>query len=239
MRRPGCPICRCHVEHEVRYLHNLLWENINDVETRMRLALSLGLCGRHAVQMLAMERTEFRMLLGNSIIYESLVGLVRGRLREVQATLAARRLRPSRLGAWLAAWGIRWPNWRWRPDRPLAPTRRCRACELADEMARHDGEVLAQMLGQSVYQELYASSDGVCLPHLRDIVASASMSPGVAFLLTETERRLAPLQQEMESLGESHRVILREGVDRTLGTRSVEQAIAFLTGFASHVTREQ
>jgi hypothetical protein len=44
MRQPGCPICRIRDEAEYKYLYFLLWENVNDGATRMRIIRSLGFC---------------------------------------------------------------------------------------------------------------------------------------------------------------------------------------------------
>lgn len=48
MRLPGCPICRCSVQVQERYLRFLIWERVDDLETRIRLSQSQGFCANHA-----------------------------------------------------------------------------------------------------------------------------------------------------------------------------------------------
>lgn len=227
LQEEGCPICRCIAEHEERYLRFLLWENVNDIETRTRLMESLGFCRRHAQQMLQMEREELGMVLGNSIIYESLTALVRLKLQDISSYVTERQTEASwqdRLwGGWKREWGHMWQS--------LAPQKDCRVCELSCDAARHYGEVLLDMLGYETFQELYARSEGVCLPHLRIMLQAAQrQSLGLGYLLRATEERLGRLERNLHELSRKYSAQYRHEPVTEEERLAVERAIAFLTG---------
>lgn len=232
LQQPGCPVCRCCAQHEARYLKFLLWENINDVETRVRMAQSFGFCERHARQMLNMELGEDGLMLGNSIIYESLIKLVLRKMHEAHQLLTAERAQVSRARQFLGRFGIilapSCPKW----QQLLAPKNGCRVCELGEEMAQHYAQVLLEMLSDNEFRELYARSDGVCLPHLRTVLRRAHPGPNVEWLLSSTENRLERLRDNLERLRNSYSVQCR-GMGRGEEDLAVERAIAFLTNPAS------
>jgi hypothetical protein len=230
LQQAGCPICRCCFDHETHYLKFLLWENVNDVETRVRLAQSLGFCGRHARQMLQMEREDLGMMLGNSIIYESLIHLVLLKVRDVRSFILEQRAQRDWMSKLLGGLGIKLPHRYSKGQSFLAPDKGCRVCELSDETARHYGDVLAEMLSYDRFRDLYDRSDGVCLPHLRVMLQVASLSPGLEYLLSKTEKRLEILRDDLRGLSQKYSVSHRNEPVTVNESLSVEQAIAFLTG---------
>lgn len=232
LQQKGCPICRCCAEQEERYIRFLLWENVNDIETRTRLAESLGFCGQHAQQMLAMERDELGMILGNSIIYESLTHLALLAIRDIHSFVSGRNAKRRWLDGFLGGLRSQWASVR----RPLTPSRRCRVCELRDETARHYSEVLVGMLSYPEFQGLYERSDGVCLPHLRIMlqVADPTANVGLEYLLRVTEERLERLTTDLRELGRKYSAQYRHESLSQEEALSVERAIAFFTGSALH-----
>jgi len=233
MREPGCPICNCCADHETRYLKFLLWENVNDVGTRRRLSASLGFCQRHAQQMLEMEQEQFGMLLGNSIIYESLAQLAGSKVRDAHQYIT-RQMQRKPFGERVRNWlGLRPSDA--APRRPplLTPEESCRVCELSEETAVHYGDVLAEMLSHDQFRPLYEQSDGVCLPHLRTILGCARSGRGIEYLLANTEEKLAKLQADLEALGRSYTAQYRDQArDKNVST-SAQRAVDFLTGSSS------
>lgn len=81
LRQPGCPICYIRGQAGARYISNLLWENVNDVETRERIIASLGYCPEHTLLLASMEVKRHGSAMGTSIIYEHLAQVVVHRLR--------------------------------------------------------------------------------------------------------------------------------------------------------------
>src|SRR6266545_1405388 len=64
--RPGCPVCRCLVADARQYLDSLLYERVNDPDTRRRLHASWGFCSWHAWMLREVSDPAF----GSAIMYE-------------------------------------------------------------------------------------------------------------------------------------------------------------------------
>lgn len=75
--QPGCAICRLLQIAVHRHADSLLYEHVNDSETRARLRRSLGFCREHAQTMLSMGDA-----FGLAIIYADILGQVATRLGE-------------------------------------------------------------------------------------------------------------------------------------------------------------
>jgi hypothetical protein len=233
LKEPGCPICSCCADHETRYLLALVRENVNHIETRVHLSHSLGFYQRHAWQALHLERDSLGMILGNSIIYESLVELVLVRVRQVRTEVATAQGQHAWLSsafAWLLAHARSSPG---KVSRLLTPTEVCRACELSAETARRHGAVLVEMLAEDTFRDLYRASDGVCLHHLMEIVNHVRPCVGLEHLLSQTEERLEELACHLAELDQEYRTWhLCDPIDGP-ASRSVGEAIAFMTGGVS------
>jgi Family of unknown function (DUF6062) len=88
----GCPLCRLRRESSERYLRTLLWEGVNDIGFRERLALGRGFCRRHSREILAADRAQSGGSLGAAIL---LASVTRRRLDELR-NLPARPGRRAR-----------------------------------------------------------------------------------------------------------------------------------------------
>jgi hypothetical protein len=80
--KSGCPLCRLRRESSERYLRTLLWEGVNDIGFRERLALGRGFCRRHARELLAADRAQSGGSLGAAIL---LASIARRRLDELRS----------------------------------------------------------------------------------------------------------------------------------------------------------
>jgi hypothetical protein len=188
---------------------------------------SLGLCRPHAAERLRLEQ-EDGFTLGNSIIYESLIGValagtqatrraVQGEIRRNQRRTFASGLlhpapQPAARGSALQSKGT------------------CPACQLGAATARHYGDVLVEMLAAAPFRASYEQSDGVCLPHLRGILAHADPVPGLDHLLAAAEAHLAALEADLAEFGRKHSFQFHHEGITDAEARSVERAIAFLCG---------
>jgi hypothetical protein len=90
--QPGCPLCRLRRDSSERYLRALLWEGVNDIAFRERLALGRGFCRRHSREILAADRAESGGSLGAAIL---LASVTRRRFDELR-NLPARPRRKAR-----------------------------------------------------------------------------------------------------------------------------------------------
>jgi hypothetical protein len=95
--KSGCPLCRLRRESSERYLRTLLWEGVNDIGFRERLALGRGFCRRHSREVLAADRAQSGGSLGAAILLGSVTRRRLDELRRLRAG-SGRRVRRA-LGA--------------------------------------------------------------------------------------------------------------------------------------------
>jgi hypothetical protein len=88
----GCPLCRLRIESSERYLKALLWEGVNDVGLRARLAAGRGYCRAHHHDILKADRAQSGGSLGAAILFGA---VARARLEELR-DLPLRRTRGAR-----------------------------------------------------------------------------------------------------------------------------------------------
>lgn len=230
LREPGCPVCRVAHQAEDRYLRFLLWENVNDMETRIRISEAMGFCRRHAWTLYRMEIEDCSSPLGNSIIYEDLVRQAMRRLATSRALLHARDGKggPARFWAVVKGWlGVRV---RRQPHEPLLPNKACRACESGQQAAENGALTLVRMLSEEEYRALYANSDGCCLPHLRLALQVGDSLPGMEHLISITQERLARLQLDLAEYGRKQAWQYREEAISPAEQEATERAVAFVAG---------
>jgi len=146
--RRSCSWCDLELRAVNRYLESLSYENVNDVQVRLRLTAARGFCHHHAWQFVEVARDN----LGAALIYRDILGV----LIEVLRPLASERdTKPVR------NFLSRFPLWR-EPSLPsgarkLLPTDTCPACEVLSDALRDRGY----------------NPDNLCLHHLRVALASA------------------------------------------------------------------
>ena len=207
-RQPGCPICRLKQEVMDRYIFSLLWENVNDVNTRIHLVRSLGFCSEHTWQLYHTEINRFGSGLGISIIYEDLTRYVMVGLRDYEARLPSNA--PNRPRWWQRVWTrLRAVLGRSRPiARPggILPVEPCRVCvHGADSEARYM-HWLIEGCTDAAFRGWYAASDGLCLPHLRLVLEQAAQTESdVARFLTDTAAvKLEALATDLAEYARKH-----------------------------------
>lgn len=75
----------------------------------------------------------------------------------------------------------------------LQPGSSCPACVGQEQHESHALHVLMEVLPEAVWRERLASSDGLCLPHVRLALSDESTAPQLEWLLADQRRRLAAL----------------------------------------------
>ena len=228
-RQPGCPICRVCRERETRYLRNLLWENVNDVGTRLRISESMGFCYRHAWQLLHMEIKERIVPLGSSIIYEDLVGQMAHKIQNVLSCMtgSGRESRWQKVIDRLRSWLKRSEP---RKDVGLTPQKQCLICESSQESALYAGRALVRMLSFAELQGMYNLSDGVCFSHLRDIVSENHDEPDIMLLLTNTFERLKVLEADVSEFKRKQNWQYRDENVTESEKAAAQRAVMFFSG---------
>jgi hypothetical protein len=191
----GCPVCRCVIDDGRRHLDALLYEQVNDPETRQRLRASWGLCSWHTWMLREIPGAGS----GAAILYEDLLRGVIQRLRRLRDRSASR-----------AVWPLAWIDRLLHPGaRPalVGAVQRRRLCPLciraADAEARYVQTVL-QSIGDPQFSRAYQRSAGLCVPHLLQAVERGRMGAPVTELVDRTLTKLGVLRQDLDRFVGKH-----------------------------------
>ena len=224
----GCPICRLQTETEERYLGHVLWENVNDLATRARFLPSWGYCARHARLLGKLELKEYGDALGTAIMYESLIQQLNHPLDKIRDAVAHPQPQERR-----RILRMPWIRARNNPD-PLVPGAGCYVCEIGTMSA---GFVLESLIDglegcEADISELYQSSDGLCLSHLRTALGQThrQIAKVGKILVEHVQKRMAALQSQMSEYIRKHGWDSRAERITPEEYASWSKAIAFFSG---------
>lgn len=196
-----CPICYLKRAYEARYIFTLLWENVNDGDTRARFVTALGFCREHAWQLVETERDKFGGGLGTGILYEDLTHRARqglADLRQREELVArvnwlehVRQALSRRLGhRVLYRSKMRFPQ-------SLVAQVECRVCQIGRETESSYVEALGKACADEEFRERYRASVGLCLPHLRAVIEATHHPPTRVFLIETAEAKLETLAHQL------------------------------------------
>ena len=193
MREPGCPICRLRQRTEKRYLLGILRENVNDSATRAKISRSWGFCPKHGWQLQHLEEDIWHDGLGNAIIYQDLTRQViswLGSLSSVQEQVQSERLSEKIAGKVRKFLG--------KSDGGGGGV--CPACAMGAQSERTYLEWMVRWLPQPEFRDLYESSDGLCLDHLRYAldIAEEKNPEAVEILVGTALDKLRTLDERLE-----------------------------------------
>lgn len=165
-----CPVCRCIAEATRRFLDNLMYEFVNDNQTRDRLRATKGFCREHAWTLQKMGDP-----LGHSILYADLVDSFRQHLEKKGL------IGKHKSAAFLAG-----------------KEEHCLACREEREMERRYIFGLLRALNNGEFREAYRSSAGLCLPHYQLAERQATDGDLRATLREVQIDRMAKLSAELK-----------------------------------------
>ena len=194
-QKPGCPVCRCLESDARQYLDALLYEQVNDPDTRSRLYASWGFCSWHTWMLRETPVPAF----GSSIISDDLLRLASRRLER-----ALRRPAPESRGP--LAW-LRRLLARRRPPALVELYRRRAACpgclETADSERRYLQAAL-QFVDDPQFDEAYERSQGLCVPHAVRALELGAGDPRCHRLLARTRSKWAELRRDLAGFIDKH-----------------------------------
>ncbi len=154
----GCPVCRLEARTVDQAIDTILWELVNDPQTRHQLNAARGYCQTHAQQMVRNGAA-----LGVSI-------LMRDVLHTVSEILSASTFQSY------AGLSVRQklPVFNHRPNlataslvHDLAPQTRCPLCTIQHDAGTRHLQTLVEYFDTDALLNAYRTSDGLCLPHFR------------------------------------------------------------------------
>ena len=215
---PGCPVCVCLRDTATRHLAAVLAEHVTDPVSRARLAAAWGFCAAHATALSEMPDAA----LGTAIVYHALVEQASRWLDET----ARGATKPARRRGWRGLVG----GSRAAVGASRSRQARCPVCVelVAAETCYLDG--LLDGLAASDLRRAYASSDGLCLPHLDLAVTRGGTRPETAQLVALTREKLQALAEDLKQFVDKHdhRVARPHFTDREAG--AWRRALALLAG---------
>jgi hypothetical protein len=188
----GCPVCRCVEEDGRRHLDAIMYEQVNDPDTRHRLHASWGFCNWHTWTLLEVPNAAS----GAAIIYEDLIRVFLHRIRRLRDRAPSLRARSlARLFR-----------------RRLGPAvvelhRRRKACPVCAWCAEAETGYLLTLLrfvDDPQFARAYAQSKGICAPHLLAAVELGAGTPGLARLLNHTIAKWEELRKDLDRFISKH-----------------------------------
>ena len=225
-KQPGCPVCLLSERSVRRYLDGLFYELVNDPGARDSLLKSHGFCVEHAGLLL---ETRIAEALGASIIYKNIVKVILEKFPKPSppsspSTIPSSTKERTRL--------IR------EFIRASDPTGRCPACEQREDASDRAMEALKNSLDDEAIRLAFQDSDGLCFPHLTQLLQRTQGTGTVKFLLGVTQEKLEALQSEMgELIRKNDYRFQSEGITDREG-RAWTKAMRMLSGAGTHKTRE-
>jgi hypothetical protein len=193
--RAGCPVCRCLLADARQYLDSLLYEQVNDPDTRRRLHDSWGFCNWHAWMLREVSDPAF----GSAIMYEDFLRAAIERFER-----SAQHVAESPRGAlgWLARLGRR----AGRSVLAQAYRRRavCPGCRLNAESERHYLELVLQFVDDPQFAGAYARSHGLCLPHAVHALDLGAGTAEARQLVARTLPKWTELRRDLQGFIDKH-----------------------------------
>lgn len=164
---PGCAFCRLLARSAEGYIEAILWELVNDIDTRQELNQARGYCREHAWLLV-----RYGASLGAAILMQGVIET----LLQISETNGS---------APPPAFSLRQVWQRFNPVQPgpaptglvanLAPQRPCPACVKVQEIESYYlAALIRHLTGPEGLAAAYRSSAGLCLPHFRLVLAQVS-----------------------------------------------------------------
>jgi hypothetical protein len=178
MLEEGCPICRLGLRIADHYLVVYCSDNVTDVDIRATVREANGFCNTHAWRL-----PDQRDALGLAITYADIIKNLGGQLGVYDPESRNRRL-PGWLFRLLRDW-----RGRLRRGGVFRPAQPCPVCEEQFRAERRYAATFADYATDEMLIERYREGDGLCLPHLQLVIASAADDAAIKLVAgAEVER---------------------------------------------------
>ncbi len=158
----GCPVCTVAQLSVDRYVSSTNYDSVSDPEIRKHFEASQGFCNLHAHQWL-----QAAFILGTANIYRDVLLVTSNDLQK--RSFAGNPL-SQRVGSLLG----RQKSGATGSGSLIRPSEMCPACVVMQETESRLLTTLLKGLPDPAFRDAYAGSDGLCVPHLRVALASAS-----------------------------------------------------------------
>lgn len=186
LSRRGCPVCGLLLRDEKRYLESLLYEFANDAGIQQAFRHGRGLCNHHSWLL----THHYGYSLGVSFLFEAALDEVISILETEHPTSGETSLETV-ISGWLGGKG------RNSLADKLKPQISCLACDSLCEAEARYLSTFAQYWSDAALQSAYQQSNGLCLPHFREVLRRISAQEARAQLVTMQRAKWESLKQEL------------------------------------------
>lgn len=192
---PGCPICRWANKSVERQLKGLIFDSVNDVDTRLGIRNSLGFCHQHAWQL---PEAGDSAPLGIAFIYRDVLNTVNKSLDKINHAPQSKSLFLKSKFRETFARDDQFKNK--SVAKHMVADAPCPACVREKEMG--DLAITAVVNSLAAQDEAMIAalqkSDGLCFPHLRLCLDNAPDQFTVATLVQIHQEKLNALIAELD-----------------------------------------
>jgi hypothetical protein len=167
--QPGCPFCRLLARSADRYLDAILWEQVNDPDTRAELNQARGYCQQHGWLLVRPGAPLGVAILTRDVIKTLLVVLESSPVEKSSQSVfhSLRRGADKEYISKATA----------RVIADLSPQTACPVCAHLQDLERaYADTLLAHLDGPGALAEAYRASGGLCLSHFRGTLARVPSS---------------------------------------------------------------
>lgn len=178
---PGCPVCRLTLESVHHYLDSLIYEYVNKPATHEAVRAARGFCPVHAWHV---QDEINASALGIAVLYEGVVRHLLDDMGTVSADGGRRQVSQA--------------------ESALQPRGPCPACEHQARVEEHLLRNLLSHLDQAAFAEGFRGSAGLCLPHLRQLLAQKGSAERKAHLLAIQQDIWRTLQAQLAEFVRKH-----------------------------------
>ena len=172
-----CPLCKLEAESVRRYLDSVLYEAVNDPDTRAELIRSRGYCKQHTHTLAKLGNA-----LGITIIYMDQVKLVTQLLDNLPASLPKRSKRRQV----------------WQRDES------CPACHVQSECRKRYTITLLRGLSEEEMRSAYTNSSGLCIPHFLHVLGETQEPEAYRYLIAQQQAKVKDLMHDLEEFHRKH-----------------------------------
>jgi hypothetical protein len=202
-REPGCPVCRLGLRAARRYIDFVLYERVNDPDTRAELCAARGYCNRHAWMMADEDVRSLSVAMIEHVVIREILEILAGSSPD-QGALAVLADNGHR-GVAQALQRLLHGRLEFRAPSPLATglaglLEPQVACPICDQQATTEESVLAAVLsdlGDEAMYQTFQKSDGLCLPHFRQALAQGGEDSAVTRLVDLQRAHFERLRAEL------------------------------------------
>lgn len=181
--KPGCPVCRMLQVETDRFLYALLFEYVTEPEAHHSIRASRGLCRVHSWQLRRQRMSSVSIAVLYEAVLDEALNIIGNSEQPAALSRMQRLLGGSSAGAALAE--------------QLQPKAPCMCCEAL--ATSEDGYVrtLAESVTEPRVLAAYQASEGLCLPHMRQVLA-VTRDDNVLQAILSTQRAIwSRLKEEL------------------------------------------